>query len=807
MKKTEIISKFLSLRRGTGKHGKSIAKPLLLIAAFERCHLYNERLGTLQEYKVITSKCSEPFKSTELLYPFARLYDDGVWDIERIDDIKRNPSNDFIKSEIRQKNIKAGLTHEIYQAISNDPLLLAGSIKSILDKYFNSTHRSLLRNALEVVATYYTSSTTVQPYLQNTVSISEDSASYVQDNEQIEGKPDLLPSNHNRGSMMDGANEATEPHGFHENGFVAYLNSLHNISASGSNALAESQALSQYFNETYEPFPIVENISSILNENESRVIVLTGHAGDGKSTVALDIYKQLEGVSPQTALTQPLEERIDVLPSNDRPSVSIIKDMSELSSTDRLDWMENAYYKDGSWLIISNTGPLLNSFRDFSKKHGANEDHLESDILRKLQLTYDSRDLEKHTLDYLPKKTTLINMTRLDNVYLGARIFLNIINHSGWEQCTSCDIKSSCPIYANNRALKENSDQTEERIRWLYRKITEYEERLTLRQMIAHMAYSLTGGLYCNDAHRAISQHKHDPTNQLEKILFSELIFGYTAGKPSLPSTNLRAVELLNRYNHGIYISPYYDRQTTSSRDNLWVDLPETLDPIYAEWSQRAKDYASTPWRASLRRMIYFFGSPKEDIKSIHDIFLDSFLGSPNLRDYEEWKSNGSLSISRRQKEDLRIICLRVLLEIYSGFSSGQFSQAHDRLYLTLRRQDTASFQPTQAIINSFYFDDFKIEYSNYYHQPVLSYRGRVILPLSLPLMDFITQRHRGNLGGELDHMHQTQLEWFRSSLLEADSQELDPNEIRILRSEIDGKVHERRYLLDDAGTFMEILQ
>ncbi|UYM16282.1 hypothetical protein [Endozoicomonas euniceicola] len=41
------------------------------------------------------------------------------------------------------------------------------------------------------------------------------------------------------------------------NTYVSYLNSLHNLGAGGANALAESQALNEYFAELYEPFPIV----------------------------------------------------------------------------------------------------------------------------------------------------------------------------------------------------------------------------------------------------------------------------------------------------------------------------------------------------------------------------------------------------------------------------------------------------------------------------------------------------------------------------------------------------------------------
>lgn len=103
---------------------------------------------------------------------------------------------------------------------------------------------------------------------------------------------------------------------------------MHNLSADGSNALAESQALSPYFSDLYVPFPLAKTVQDALTSGEDKVIILTGHAGDGKSTVALDVFKHLHGYAPDQPLQQ-AEER--VIHSGNR-EISIIKDMSELSA-------------------------------------------------------------------------------------------------------------------------------------------------------------------------------------------------------------------------------------------------------------------------------------------------------------------------------------------------------------------------------------------------------------------------------------------------------------------------------------------
>ena len=91
------------------------------------------------------------------------------------------------------------------------------------------------------------------------------------------------------------------------NPFVSYLNSLQRLNASNENALAEYQACSPFFAQIHVPHPLAKTILSELKNTKGRQIILTGHAGDGKSTIALDVYKELAGIPSDQPLTrQPL---------------------------------------------------------------------------------------------------------------------------------------------------------------------------------------------------------------------------------------------------------------------------------------------------------------------------------------------------------------------------------------------------------------------------------------------------------------------------------------------------------------------
>ena len=225
------------------------------------------------------------------------------------------------------------------------------------------------------------------------------------------------------------------------NTFISYLNSLHNLGAGGANALAESQALNEYFAELYEPFSIVTPLLESLKGDKEKVIILTGHAGDGKSTVALDIFKNLKGLSLSEPLKTPLKE-LEVIGNED---VSIVKDMSELSTEDRQNWLTQAFQETGSWLIVSNTGPLLQSLLKYSESHSQSH-QIESDILESLSQDINPEDLSDHTIEYFEKDLIILNLTRLDNVRLGAKLLNKITNHSGWNKCDECSSSKACPI-------------------------------------------------------------------------------------------------------------------------------------------------------------------------------------------------------------------------------------------------------------------------------------------------------------------------------------------------------------------------
>ena len=759
---------FSAIKVAKSNGNYALNKPLLLLVALGRCYQKQSRLAPFLVYEESVNKVSALLdQKVNVCYPFGRLIGDGLWDLESQIQLSSTDSGDLYRTELVANNVRGGFTHAVYDNLVNNESLTLDISNQLLQRYFPVEQHAALRAAVDLPQWVWE----------------------VRDSTGHDPTPHMWPVLKTKETVLDTT----------ENGFIAYLNSLHNLGAGGANALAESQALSRYFADLYERFPIVQAVSQALQDG-NRVVVLTGHAGDGKSTIALDVLKSLRGLPAHEPLKKALGEREEILESPGGP-VTIVKDVSELGAEVRQQWLHEAFAQPGSWLLVSNTGPLLDSLDEYAKRHSISGD-IESELLAKLDAAYADGVLDNHTLQGFPKTLVIFNLTRLDNVALGARLLTKMVNHPAWAECAGCPAETACPLRLNRNALQALGPAAEERVRWVYQRLTHYEQRLTLRQMLAHLALGLTGGMDCQQAQRHVEDSTAEGAEKgvdgLARIVFSETFFGYRNGKPCEPYLSLRAVALARRLSAGGPVAVDYERQLV--RGGLeavdWARVPEPLAGLARRWGEKAVNPNGVPWRFALRRLLYGFAQA-DGPSSAANTFFDTFLRSPRLRDFDRWQGKQQLTLDYSGKNKLCKACLQVLLERYSGFSVGQFA-SHDRLYLSLRRPDRAVAQPTQWVVAALPFDDFKLDFDPEQRLPVLRYRqDKAVLKLGLPLLDYIHARDTGELGGELAQIHWTQLEAFRAELLNAEGIAKDPEKITLLRADIEGKVHLHRYILD----------
>ena len=248
--------------------------------------------------------------------------------------------------------------------------------------------------------------------------------------------------------------------------YIAALNTLANHSGGNENATAEHQMLSGQFQKIHVNNPITDTIYERLTRDRTNV-VLTGNAGDGKTTIAIDIFRKLESaVRP----LQPIERVHSA-------GLVIIKDMSELSREEQEKVLTEARDStDFVYLIVSNTGTFLESF-----KRVFQGDNAESTLLNALKA-----DSPQSIFD---DRFFVINLGRIDSIATACKVLRRMVDERNWAKCLQCNDPWSCPLYINVQLIRERQDVFFERLELLYRRLFEYGNK------VDHASYDRPPGL------------------------------------------------------------------------------------------------------------------------------------------------------------------------------------------------------------------------------------------------------------------------------------------------------------------------
>lgn len=139
----EIINHFNALTIWRNGDRRAPHKPLLVLLAIGYLQNDNQRL---LNYKVVESKLEEllkefgtPRNSTNTHYPFWRLKKDKIWEVEKSEQLSVNSSGDVKKTELREKNIRAGFTSEVYNLLKGNGALRDKICLDLLDAHFPDT--------------------------------------------------------------------------------------------------------------------------------------------------------------------------------------------------------------------------------------------------------------------------------------------------------------------------------------------------------------------------------------------------------------------------------------------------------------------------------------------------------------------------------------------------------------------------------------------------------------------------------------------------------------------------------------------
>lgn len=549
------------------------------------------------------------------------------------------------------------------------------------------------------------------------------------------------------------------------------MNTLHSRDAGNENALAESQACNQDFSRIHVPHPLLKNVLASLTGDAGKSVILTGHAGDGKSTLALAAYKQLKHLDPEAPLPGPLKKREDLhLPGG--VLLAIVKDLSEWRLTERDELLAEVVAGKLRVLLVSNTGTLLDTVCGYAERNGlGSRAEWEPRVLKAM-------DAEAENLCLGDARFDCFNLALHDNLPLARDIFERMLASANWEACRGCSCLTQCPVYRNVALFRINSGLAVQRLFLAYRRMYEYGTRLTIRQLTGHLAYLLTAGLEYADI-RDLETGPRGPL--ISNYLFCNRFFGDDGGRADPAAVRMRVIREVLDQGFGSRPCPFTERHLwlLTHGDDFTLGVPD-LEAEFERLRACGSRNRGAPdgllpdqARQQVRRMIYFLHEfPPKDRG---ETFLRSFLGSLSILDWERWqKPDARLSIDEASRFKQRVF--HVLQEQFTGVRLPEVgTDGQDRLYVTLSRRRQEIRQSAQVVLAQIdYANEFKICLlsagpDRLRRDLVLQGQGRLDgldLTLTLPFLDYVLARHQGEVGETLKAAYTHRLESLKADLL-----------------------------------------
>lgn len=391
--------------------------------------------------------------------------------------------------------------------------------------------------------------------------------------------------------------------------YISYLNSLHNYNAQNPNAYGEKNVGNEFFQEVAVKVGLCTYIEMQLLNEEPHVLILTGHAGDGKTSIMYQVLKDFN-------VDFNADEKISdiVLPTGSK--CRCIKDYSELSGAEKLATLKdcvNLPEKGEFVFMVSNTGPLINTFGELFPE--------ENREMAKIELI-DAMDENAGAVKVINGyKINVINVASIDNTSFAVSFVNNLVKDSLWTSCSECSKCDYCHIYKNRELIVKNKQRVLEFIRNHYIWLVEHGTRLTIRSMTEQLAYMLTGGIECKQV---------VPTEK-DKYLFFNLFFGYIGLKNNDRANTILAVREAKQC--------AYDKKRLRADEKLMIDCDYSvsfgseMNTLLIESNK--KDGYISGWAEFLRRA-YIFTNIETDAENrsrdSEDIFSKQFERYLQLR-------------------------------------------------------------------------------------------------------------------------------------------------------------------------------
>lgn len=527
--------------------------------------------------------------------------------------------------------------------------------------------------------------------------------------------------------------------------FVEYLNTLHNVSANNQSAIAELSITNPFFIKTMVKREVGSFITDELEKNPAHIFVLTGHAGDGKTGLLYQALRDWNAIPEGDSL-----KLSDTVTMPNGKLCRYVKDFSELGAAERSNCIRKAKEDcpaGTSTFLVANTGPLINSFDICFSETAAL--HLVESI--------DVNDGTAKLYDGVP--VAVINVATIDNSTFVKPYLSNLLSEEMWSTCHNCEKNAFCPIYTNRCLMERSSSRITDFFTKHYVFQQEHGKKLTIRQIVAHLGFTLTGGLECRNVKNSESARF--------TYLFSNSFFGYKGINVNKNALPMKAI--------GYIVDAAYDHKRLRADETLFVkgDLKSVFTPDIVEMLSKVgfQYHYSEEWQRAVKRAYMLLNIDASETSwenMLQDVFSTWFPRFLQLR--------GGESATSGDKE--------LIQDALQMFFTESIVGKEKEIPVTMKRENGVS-QCVQLVYDSLPKKKIKIEqeeatdYSKIKrYQIYMSINGEKINTcLTLPLFDYFEEIRKGAIATNIDPMLSQGIDSLKAQIIsfcEADKSELE---------------------------------
>jgi hypothetical protein len=268
------------------------------------------------------------------------------------------------------------------------------------------------------------------------------------------------------------------------NSFVYYLDQYNVLSPNHAKIYDEYTIDSDNRNSyTFKIDTRIEKTLVDLFESSPQSIILTGNAGDGKTRLCRIVHDYFNNES----LENWPEDGIVEFPYS-KGKIRIVKDLSELKEdviekelTHLQDLISSNHEEKVYYLIAANEGKLTKFLSQY--------EHL-NPLQQKVNVRFKSHENNSNQFSIF----NLLDVT--SSVYV-EKVLSEWNRPENWEACEECPMQNRCIIHMNHRRTSQSHIQ--EKIVEQYKLLDYLDTHITMREMLIHISYMLTGGFTCDD--------------------------------------------------------------------------------------------------------------------------------------------------------------------------------------------------------------------------------------------------------------------------------------------------------------------